>query len=562
MSSLYRDSLESDVQRRYDEKIRDIGGLDPYCIAKKDLDKDKKSWPHVTTVDLVDFLIFRKSYYTTDELRSYKSLEAYKLFQDGWIKEILHKEINSFHLLKAKVYHSMRIREKPLEPWVIVSNKGDIRSGHCTCMAGLGEACSHIATLLFAAETWTKIRQEASVTDVPAYWMMPSSTQLEHPHKRIRNIDFQSASKKRKTSETCTNEPNMNNFSSPTKQEMASAYQRLHRNGKGAAVLATTEGYAQHFEPKTVTGDWPIDMKTVHKADLLDAELDDVLTHVDSVDISVTSAQAAFVEAETRNQARSKKWQKYRVGRITASKTYQVTHTSTETPSKSIYKSICQPLQVSSAALEWGKKKEPVAKKDYLSLARNNHQGFSMHESGLLLNPDYPEFGASPDGLINCSCCGSGVLEIKCPYNMRDSGTIEMPYLVNGKLKRESAYYYQVQTQLFMADRQYCDFFVWSPFAHHLERIYQDKELWSIICHKGQEFHRNVIMPELVCGFFSRRISTKELPTYCVCGGVDDGRRMIACDDDSCDIVWYHMSCINMKRAPGKGKKWYCSKCT
>ncbi|XP_067941880.1 uncharacterized protein [Watersipora subatra] len=477
MSSLYRDSLEASVQYRYDEKARDKSGLDPYSIAKKDLNNDKESWPHITTVDLVEFLIFKKSHYTTDKLRSYKSLEAYKLFQDGWIKEILHKEINSFHLLKAKVYYSMRILEKPLEPWVIVNSKGGIRSGHCTCMAGLGEACTHIATLMFAAETWTKIRQEASVTDVPEYWMLPSSTQLQHPHKQIRDINFQSASKKRKTSKVSTSSPYISNFPSPTKQEMQSAYQRLHRNGKRAAVLTIAEGYADYFQPKTVTGDWPIDLKTIHNTDLVGAKFDDVLTHADSLDISITSSQVAFVEAETRDRSKCKNWLKYRVGRITASNTYKVVHTSTKTSSKSVYKSICQPVQVSSAATEWGKK-EPLAKKNYLSLVQSKHQGFTILESGLMLNPDYPEFGATPDGLISCSCCGSEVLEIKLSSSMRFSSDIVMPYLVNGKLKRESAYYYQVQTQLFLTDRQYCDFFVWSPFGTRMKRVHQDKELW------------------------------------------------------------------------------------
>lgn len=28
--------------------------------------------------------------------------------------------------------------------------------------------------------------------------------------------------------------------------------------------------------------------------------------------------------------------------------------------------------------------------------------------------------GASPDGIVNCVCCGKGVLEIKCPYSCVD----------------------------------------------------------------------------------------------------------------------------------------------
>lgn len=36
-----------------------------------------------------------------------------------------------------------------------------------------------------------------------------------------------------------------------------------------------------------------------------------------------------------------------------------------------------------------------------------------------------PFLGASPDGIINCACCGRGVLEIKCPFKHRNSSIDE-----------------------------------------------------------------------------------------------------------------------------------------
>ena len=45
--------------------------------------------------------------------------------------------------------HSQRLREKPLIPWVITLTNGEIKSAHCTCMAGLAESCTHIAAILF-----------------------------------------------------------------------------------------------------------------------------------------------------------------------------------------------------------------------------------------------------------------------------------------------------------------------------------------------------------------------------------------------------------------------------
>ena len=39
--------------------------------------------------------------------------------------------------------------------------------------------------------------------------------------------------------------------------------------------------------------------------------------------------------------------------------------------------------------------------------------------SGLTLNSDFPYLGASPDGIVNCPCCGVGCLEIKFPSTYR-----------------------------------------------------------------------------------------------------------------------------------------------
>lgn len=51
-----------------------------------------------------------------------------------------------------QVNHSQAISPQPLEPWLLVKQDGMVKAAHCTCMAGLGEACSHIGTLLFYLE--------------------------------------------------------------------------------------------------------------------------------------------------------------------------------------------------------------------------------------------------------------------------------------------------------------------------------------------------------------------------------------------------------------------------
>lgn len=46
----------------------------------------------------------------------------------------------------------MRLNEKDLIPWILCKNDGEVLCANCTCMAGLGEVCSHAAAIMFALE--------------------------------------------------------------------------------------------------------------------------------------------------------------------------------------------------------------------------------------------------------------------------------------------------------------------------------------------------------------------------------------------------------------------------
>ncbi|KAI8368923.1 inhibitor of growth protein 5-like protein [Blakeslea trispora] len=48
-------------------------------------------------------------------------------------------------------------------------------------------------------------------------------------------------------------------------------------------------------------------------------------------------------------------------------------------------------------------------------------------------------------------------------------------------------------------------------------------------------------------------------PLYCYCSQVSFGE-MVACDNEECEIEWFHLECVGLK-VPPKGK-WYCKNCT
>ena len=93
--------------------------------------------------------------------------------------------------------HSQPLNSSPLCPWVIVKNNAKVLSGHCTCMAGLAEVCTHVAALLSWVEMSVKIHSSKTVIDQKAYWVTPLNNTSLQPQELI-NIDFRSPQLKSK----------------------------------------------------------------------------------------------------------------------------------------------------------------------------------------------------------------------------------------------------------------------------------------------------------------------------------------------------------------------------
>lgn len=163
-----------DSAKRYIEKVvKFCGGRDPYGLG---LAECKESLPrNVSYYDIINYCIHKDSPFTLEMFRSYKSLEAYKYYESGFVQSIVCTKIKENSIIIAKVgtliplnsmnircqyiclhqvKHSQRMNEKPLNCWCAVDPTGIVLCGHCNCMAGLGEVCSHVASILFTLEAW------------------------------------------------------------------------------------------------------------------------------------------------------------------------------------------------------------------------------------------------------------------------------------------------------------------------------------------------------------------------------------------------------------------------
>ena len=93
---------------------------------------------------------------------------------------------------------------------------------------------------------------------------------------------------------------------------------------------------------------------------------------------------------------------------------------------------------------EWGVKYEEVATRFYEHLT-----GTSTYEFGLIPHPDFPAFGASPDGICDVNSPPEYIgrmLEIKCPPKRKFTKSVPAHYMM------------QMQGQLEVCDLEECDF--------------------------------------------------------------------------------------------------------
>ena len=90
--STHVEHLAQPEKERFIEKTKDLGLGDPYLlpsrVCKKILECDANDVPSITYPDIYMFLVNRKSIFTSESLKAYKSLEAYKYFVAGFVSDV------------------------------------------------------------------------------------------------------------------------------------------------------------------------------------------------------------------------------------------------------------------------------------------------------------------------------------------------------------------------------------------------------------------------------------------------------------------------------------------
>lgn len=328
------------------------------------------------------------------------------------------------------------------------------------------------------------------------------------------------------------------------------------------------------------------------------------------------------IEQLTVQQNDSEYWHKAHFGRITASKCHEVmtrmkTLDKDETQtSENIVKRFLSPKNICTKAMETGGKWEKTAFHKYKICMKGKHCGLKVTSCGMFVSVN-GLFGASPDGLVSCTCHGHGVLEIKCAtkYWKEDPKskvvTSNLPYISKDghNLNKAHKYYSQVQFQMGITGRKWCDFVVFTvkcledeidPLIIHVEF---DKECFESLTKAAEKFWFNHLLKAMIVkekvdeqtnGTVEMDISeatkannTKEvIGDHCYASFLDSNtrsgnncpvchtlcrseqdisgysERSIGCD--GCN-AWFHFGCIGMntKMLNDIGESsWFCAVCS
>ncbi|EEC05677.1 conserved hypothetical protein [Ixodes scapularis] len=159
-------------------------------------------------------------------------MEAHNFLTSGWVQQPRSKVLGDRNVV------------------IVGKPDGEVLLAHCTCMAGLGEACSHIGSVLFYLEAVTKRREELTCTDEENAWLPPQLQTLEG--QPLAKIDFASYRTKMRRLGQGTEPPQQAKeatVATTSPDEFRSFLAACHQGGSRPALLSLVEPYAENYIP-------------------------------------------------------------------------------------------------------------------------------------------------------------------------------------------------------------------------------------------------------------------------------------------------------------------------
>ena len=145
-----------------------------------------------------------------------------------------------------------------------------MRFGHCTCMAGLGEVCSHVGAILYALLAAVNKLSGTACTDKACSWNEPSMAAIRTVgYAEGSQIGFTKAQRKR-SADGCGDLPAVK-IPPPTPDECTALYSMLHssegteKQPVKSSILSVIPGHAKRYIPRAVQLNIPAPLSQMYK---------------------------------------------------------------------------------------------------------------------------------------------------------------------------------------------------------------------------------------------------------------------------------------------------------
>ena len=165
----------------------------------------------------------------------------------------------------------MRLNEAPTNPWVAINANGLVSTVHCTCMAGLGERCSHVGALLFNVEAAMNLRKARTCTELHCLWWEPSLSSINKV-QATKGSNFFSSSVKESVhilQNLVAQLGQKKAAVSHSSEEQKELFKKLAETQFSSAVLALLEGHADKSVLKTLELNIPPPLASYYMIEML-----------------------------------------------------------------------------------------------------------------------------------------------------------------------------------------------------------------------------------------------------------------------------------------------------
>ena len=449
----------------------------PAVSAYTDLNSDKK---------FVQFSITKLEAYLSpfDKELDDNAVDLYKA------KRLLYVRIafNIDHTYIKAACKSQFTKSNTYYEDISFSNDGHVQEAQCDCGAGMGPYahCKHVQAVLFGLTDFVNtgcVKLQETCTQ---------KLQTFHQAKKFTGSPLKANMMNLPSADELTNgdfDPRPSKYRKTENYDYESYFRSTCLNFRGVHKMPIF----QLFEPANAKA-------AAHDHDYLELTPEDNFLQAIGL-LNLTDEKRDNIERYTRGQSKNRAWTEERLKRIQSSNFGKICKATEKTDlGKLAVDSITEKKDLKVDAIVHGKKYEADALTRYKS-----DFNVDISECGIFVSKEYPFLGASPDGITEDNI----ILEVKCPFRCKNKTITskDVPYLkpVNDNnfiLNPGHNYYYQIQGQLFCADKECCDLIIYTITDVKYIRIRRDDEFIATMIGKLKSFYEKYLKPAILDKMF------------------------------------------------------------